>query len=162
MMGLQDDDELSSLLRLVGSIEDDNLVLLDTHETLGQVDSLSEETIMIDVMPPSDNVLEGSPPNPISLQPFDVVWGRSTSLTETHPGNQRFRQLIDRYRKQYRSLNRRHKKRRIVNEVMRDIASWSGGGRVLKPSQQNGYAVWSLASTEETEEKVRHALRRLD
>ena len=118
--------------------------------------------MMIDVAP-QPAPLFANESVPLSLKPYDVIWGRSTSQTESHPGNQRFRELIDRHRGEYQASSLRRVKGKVVNDIMREIASWSPGGRFLKPIQRNGdIQDWCLVGIEDAEEKVRKALRRAE
>ena len=93
-----------------------------------------------------------------TLRKMDVIWGRSNALTEKHPGNRRFRRIIDMHRANYQSIRNRKMKASIVDEILDRINS---RGRFLKKSEHpNGSAPWVLAKDAEAEEKVRKALRR--
>mmetsp|Transcript_10291 Transcript_10291/g.17264 ORF Transcript_10291/g.17264 Transcript_10291/m.17264 type:complete len:304 (-) Transcript_10291:307-1218(-) len=112
----------------------------------------------------------------IFLEDFDVIWGRSTCQSDRHPGNMRFRSLIDHHRAQYKSSKDRVFKARIVNEVMKEVASWTPGGRFVKQedhhqqqqsSSRHDFSgsycwQWVLVPEEDADEKVRKALRRVE
>ena len=104
----------------------------------------------------------------------DVICGRATNETQSNPGNQLFRELVESFRSDYVATSKTAKKRRIADEVKARIAS--EGGRFLhkivvledgttKPytrstGQAHGHVQYVQASEKTIHEKVTKELRR--
>lgn len=88
------------------------------------------------------------------LNGYDVVCGRDR-LSHSHRGNKRFRQIIQTYREQYQTANRREEKTRITGEIVSIVES--SGGRFLKVEESSGE--WVGVDSASIHEKVSHALR---
>ena len=105
-----------------------------------------------------------------SIERFDIVCGRE-SLVHTHPGNKRFRELIERYRSEYQSATSRDTKTRTKYRIYEEVRTWSPGGRFVKKLDSNNNndnsrkagpvvsSEWVEASEDFALEKVSHALR---
>lgn len=88
---------------------------------------------------------------------WDVLCGRHNKHKHStaHPGNQRFRSVVQSYCEEYQSTKMRCEKTRITKEVISIIQG--DGGRFLKPG---GIAAqWIPLNSAQVYEKVSHALR---
>jgi hypothetical protein len=88
-----------------------------------------------------------------ALSQFDVLCGR-TAESYAHPGNTRFREIVQQRRKEYRSATRRSDKNLITKQVIQSVQQ--PGGRFLRFDARVG---WTPLSDEDMYEKVSHALR---
>ena len=94
----------------------------------------------------------------LSLRKMDVICGRSSALTMMHPGNLRFRRIIDLYRASYHQSSRnRRMKSYIVDKILDRIKS---RGRFVRNRRGHRKAHWVLATDAMAAEKVIKALRR--
>jgi hypothetical protein len=90
------------------------------------------------------------------LHKSDVVFGRGRGFQD-HPGNQRMRDMIEKYKTQYHSL-KREGKRKLVESVYKEIKD--GGGRFLK--KLNGEYeedIWVVVDRPIAFQKVSHTMR---
>jgi hypothetical protein len=83
----------------------------------------------------------------------DIVFGRGKGF-QNHPGNQRMREIIHKYKAGYRSL-KRTKKRELVQSIYDELTE--GGARFLKKLDDNG--IWVKVDTPIALQKVSHTLR---
>lgn len=83
----------------------------------------------------------------------DVIFGRG-KRSEYHPGNQRMREIVDKYKIQYHSL-KRLEKRELVVRVYKEIAE--GGTRFLKRVTEENE--WIMVDVPVAMEKVSRTLR---
>lgn len=88
------------------------------------------------------------------IQPEDVYCGRDR-YSHTHPGNRRFRQLINNYREIYQSSKHRDEKTRINTEIVKSVKA--NGGRFMRRDDATGQ--WHELDAASAHEKVSHALR---
>jgi hypothetical protein len=87
------------------------------------------------------------------LQKSDIVFGRGRGF-QNHPGNQRMRDVIEKYKTQYHSL-KRGGKHDLVDTVYKEITD--GGGRFLK--KLDGEDVWVVVDRPIALQKVSHTMR---
>lgn len=90
------------------------------------------------------------------LNAYDVVCGRD-KLSHSHPGNKRFRRIIQSYREKYQTASRREDKTRITGEIVALVEH--SGGRFLKSDENGKVGEWSEVDPASIHEKVSHALR---
>jgi hypothetical protein len=96
-----------------------------------------------------DDVMKG-------LKECDVVCGRS-KLAHSHPGNQQFRLLVQKYRDAYKGAKLRNEKKSITKSVI--DAVHRQGGRFLMFDHPDEPTSYEEVSFEYKYEKVSHALR---
>jgi hypothetical protein len=96
----------------------------------------------------------GSPGLSSTVQPKDVLCGRDRRA-HNHPGNKRFRSIVQSYREKYQSAPRREDKNRITNEIIQRVLR--EGGRFLRLEEETGQ--WVLVDSSGAHDKVSHALR---
>jgi hypothetical protein len=89
-----------------------------------------------------------------TVQPKDVLCGRDRRA-HNHPGNKRFRSIVQSYRERYQSAPRREDKNRITNEIIQRVLR--EGGRFLRLEEETGQ--WVLVDASGAHDKVSHALR---
>jgi hypothetical protein len=87
------------------------------------------------------------------LQKNDIVFGRGRGF-QNHPGNQRMRDVIEKYKTQYHSL-KRGGKHDLVQSVFSEITD--GGGRFLK--KLDGEDIWVVVDRPIALQKVSHTMR---
>jgi hypothetical protein len=87
------------------------------------------------------------------LNKNDTISGRGKG-SQNHPGNQRMREIVDKYKVQYFSL-KRLEKRELVESVYKEIAE--GDARFLK--KVDGENLWIMVDVPVAMEKVSQALR---
>lgn len=87
------------------------------------------------------------------LRKNDIVFGRGKGF-QNHPGNQRMRDIVEKYKVQYHSL-KRAEKRKMVESVYKEIAG--GGARFLK--KVDGENAWVMVDAPVAIQKVSHTLR---
>lgn len=93
-----------------------------------------------------------------SVDDRDVLCGRH-QRSVMHPGNKRFRAIVQKYCEQYQSTPRRLEKASITNEVI-SIVHNQQGGRFLKEVEEFAPpSFWVPLTHAEIHEKVSHALR---
>jgi hypothetical protein len=88
------------------------------------------------------------------LRKNDIIFGRGKGF-QNHPGNQRMREIIDKYKIQYHSL-KRAEKRQLVEKVYKEIAE--GGARFLK--KVDGEIALVMVDAPVAIQKVSQTLRR--
>jgi hypothetical protein len=88
-----------------------------------------------------------------ALSQYDVLCGR-TAESYGHPGNTRFRDIVQQRREEYRSATRRSDKNLITKQVIQSVLGH--GGRFLRFDARVG---WTPLNDELVYEKVSHALR---
>ena len=87
------------------------------------------------------------------LHKTDILFGRGKGF-QNHPGNQRMREIIDKYKRQYHSL-KRSEKRKMVENVYKEITA--NGARFLKKvSDENAFV---KVDEPVALQKVSHTLR---
>eukprot|EP00980_Cylindrotheca_fusiformis_P022481 scaffold9345_cov120-Cylindrotheca_fusiformis.AAC.10 len=84
----------------------------------------------------------------------DVLFGRGKRF-QNHPGNQRMRKIIRKYKKVYASQKGQHRKRLVVENAYTEIIS--GGARFVKKNEDN--VEWEEVQMHEALEKVAHTIR---
>lgn len=84
----------------------------------------------------------------------DVLCGRGGSIN-THPGNEKFRKLIEKNKRVYLTARFKKDKRLITDSVIEDISS--RGGRFLNKDTKSG--LWFEVSEEKARDKTSQALR---
>jgi hypothetical protein len=89
-----------------------------------------------------------------TVQPKDVLCGRDRRA-HNHPGNKRFRTIVQSYREKYQNAPRREDKNRITNEIIQRVLR--DGGRFLRLEEETGE--WVLVDSAGAHDKVSHALR---
>eukprot|EP00977_Amphora_coffeiformis_P000816 scaffold175_cov177-Amphora_coffeaeformis.AAC.18 len=87
-----------------------------------------------------------------SVLPDDVMCGRDRWI-HSHPGNRRFRHLINEYRERYQSAKYREHKTSMTTEIVNTVKRH--GGRFLKLEG----SFWREVDQSCAHEKVSHALR---
>jgi hypothetical protein len=87
------------------------------------------------------------------LRKNDIIFGRGKGF-QNHPGNQRMREIVDKYKVQYHSL-KRAEKRQMVENVYKEIAA--GGARFLL--KVDGKNAWVMVDAPLAIQKVSHTLR---
>jgi hypothetical protein len=87
------------------------------------------------------------------LNKSDVVFGRGRG-SQDHSGNQRMRDMIEKYKTQYHSL-KREGKRKLVESVYKEITY--GGGRFLKKLDSED--IWVVVDRPIALQKVSHTMR---
>lgn len=88
----------------------------------------------------------------VPIRPVDVLCGRDR-LIHAHPGNRRFRHLINLYRERYQGAKHREDKTNMTTEIVQTVKGYRG--RFLK---QDG-GLWCEVDQAYAHEKVSHALR---
>jgi hypothetical protein len=90
--------------------------------------------------------------------PPDVLFGRGKPY-QSHGGNRRLREVVNRYKANY-VASRRYDKHAIAEEIVKGIQGgrWGDSGRFLRRAD-DGEDYWIQATDGEAREKVSHALR---
>jgi hypothetical protein len=91
--------------------------------------------------------------NDICLQVADIICGRD-KLSVHHPGNRRFRILIQMYGARYQSSKTRKEKTEITRTIIEMVHNY--GGRFVKLTADETFVQLQMA---EIHDKVSHALR---
>ena len=86
----------------------------------------------------------------------DVVTGRGNG-PQQHPGNQRFRAIVERHRQTYATLKKTAEKQAIANQVWKEIQSLDPPGRFLKQNKTD--KKWSVEEDSKVISKIKQALR---
>lgn len=94
----------------------------------------------------------------VNPEPTDVLFGRGKPY-QGHSGNQKLREIVDKYKDAYMS-SRRYDKLAIAEDIVKGIQGgrWGEAGRFLRRAD-NGEDFWVVAPDDEAREKVSHALR---
>lgn len=87
------------------------------------------------------------------LRKKDIIFGRGRGF-QNHPGNERMRDIIEKYKTQYHSLNR-DGKRKLVEAVHTEITE--GGARFLK--KLDNEQAWVVVDLPIALQKVSHTMR---
>ncbi|CAJ1950638.1 unnamed protein product [Cylindrotheca closterium] len=87
------------------------------------------------------------------LRKKDIIFGRGRGF-QNHPGNERMRDIIEKYKTQYHSLNR-DGKRKLVEAVHAEITE--GGARFLK--KLDNEQAWVVVDLPIALQKVSHTMR---
>eukprot|EP00546_Thalassionema_frauenfeldii_P008110 CAMPEP_0178910832 /NCGR_PEP_ID=MMETSP0786-20121207/9321_1 /TAXON_ID=186022 /ORGANISM="Thalassionema frauenfeldii, Strain CCMP 1798" /LENGTH=678 /DNA_ID=CAMNT_0020583137 /DNA_START=148 /DNA_END=2181 /DNA_ORIENTATION=- len=97
-------------------------------------------------------------PRPIIEEPHDhdVLCGRGGSIN-SHPGNERFRQLVEKKKRVYLTARFKREKRLIANGVLSEIRSLKPPGRFLAKDSKTGN--WHDIGDEKARDKTSQALR---
>ncbi|CAJ1954657.1 unnamed protein product [Cylindrotheca closterium] len=74
--------------------------------------------------------------NPVKIQPNDIVFGRGKGY-HGHHGNEKMRQIVDKYKMQYHAIDR-SQKRELVEVVYHEIIQ-DGARFLVKGSSSDGY-----------------------
>ena len=98
------------------------------------------------------------PGTPLELRDFDIICGRD-KLSQTHPGNLRFRELIETHRVRYKQCMYRNDKTCITDEILAMAQAWRPGGRFLKRDAGANGKEWRDVGDHYARQKVSHALR---
>lgn len=88
-----------------------------------------------------------------NVRQHDIIFGRGKGY-QNHPGNQRMREIIDKYKIQYHSM-RKLEKRRLVERVYKEITE--DGAKFLK--NVDGENAWVVVDAQVAMQKVSHTLR---
>ncbi|KAI2507489.1 hypothetical protein MHU86_6981 [Fragilaria crotonensis] len=86
----------------------------------------------------------------------DVLCGRGGSIN-AHPGNERFRQLVEKRKRVYLTARFKREKRLIANSIVLEIRSLDPPGRFLSRDPNTG--CWFDIGDEKAREKTSQALR---
>ncbi|KAL3938971.1 MAG: hypothetical protein SGBAC_006229 [Bacillariaceae sp.] len=87
------------------------------------------------------------------LRKKDIIFGRGRGF-QNHPGNERMRDIIEKHKTKYHSLNR-DGKRKLVELVYEEITE--GGARFLK--KLDGESTWVVVDLPIALQKVSHTMR---
>jgi len=118
--------------------------------------------LLMDHRSPKDSITEDSSYSVPFIDPNivycvaeeDVICGRD-KYAHRHPGNKKFRIVIQQYCERYRDAKRRADKTEITNEVISHVTN--GGGRFVKFEKKCDS--WVLVAFPAIQDKVSHALR---
>jgi len=86
----------------------------------------------------------------------DVLCGRGGSIN-SHPGNERFRQLVEKRKRVYLTARFKREKRLIANSILSEIRSLKPPGRFLAKDTKAGN--WRDIGNEKARDKTSQALR---
>jgi hypothetical protein len=86
----------------------------------------------------------------------DVLCGRGGSIN-SHPGNERFRQLVEKRKRVYLTARFKREKRLIANSILSEIRSIDPPGRFLSRDPKSGK--WHDIGDEKARDKTSQALR---
>jgi hypothetical protein len=86
----------------------------------------------------------------------DVLCGRGGSIN-SHPGNERFRQLVEKRKRVYLTARFKREKRLIANSILSEIRSIDPPGRFLSRDPKSGK--WYDIGDEKARDKTSQALR---
>uniref|UniRef100_A0A7S3KW51 DUF6824 domain-containing protein n=1 Tax=Amphora coffeiformis TaxID=265554 RepID=A0A7S3KW51_9STRA len=89
-------------------------------------------------------------------RPHDVLCGRGGSIN-SHPGNERFRQLVDKRKRVYLTARFKREKRLIASSIVSEIRALDPPGRFLQMEKSSG--LWKDIGDEKARDKTSQALR---
>eukprot|EP00980_Cylindrotheca_fusiformis_P011649 scaffold2751_cov131-Cylindrotheca_fusiformis.AAC.16 len=89
----------------------------------------------------------------LKISKRDILFGRGKGF-QNHPGNQRMRKVIEKYKTQYHAL-RRSDKQKLIDAVFEELIE--GGARFLKKLDDE--EVWVMVDRPVALQKVSHTLR---
>ena len=89
-------------------------------------------------------------------RPNDVLCGRGGSIN-SHPGNERFRQLVDKRKRVYLTARFKREKRLIASSIVSEIRALDPPGRFLQQDKASG--LWKDIGDEKARDKTSQALR---
>lgn len=129
-------------------------------QSIPQSDSMStsSSTKSAIVTPGSGSKCDESPKLDFVLEPHDndVLCGRGGSIN-SHPGNERFRQLVEKRKRVYLTARFKREKRLIANSILSEIRSIDPPGRFLSKDPKTGS--WYDIGDEKARDKTSQALR---
>lgn len=102
-----------------------------------------------------DDAIDPNAERVLTVLKQDILFGRGKGFQD-HSGNVRMRQIIDKYKEQYHSLKRSHK-RTLVEAVYKEIVE--EGARFLTKSNKSNDSFFVLVDGEVALQKVNNALR---
>lgn len=88
--------------------------------------------------------------------PSDVLCGRGGSIN-SHPGNERFRTLVEKRKRVYLTARFKREKRLIASSIVSEIRALDPPGRFLQLDKQSG--MWKDIGDEKARDKTSQALR---
>jgi hypothetical protein len=94
--------------------------------------------------------------NGIEPHENDVLCGRGGSIN-SHPGNERFRDLVERRKRVYLTARFKREKRLIANSIVSEIRALNPSGRFLTRDSKTGF--WCDIGDEKARDKTSQALR---
>jgi hypothetical protein len=94
--------------------------------------------------------------NGIEPHENDVLCGRGGSIN-SHPGNERFRELVERRKRVYLTARFKREKRLIANSIVSEIRALNPSGRFLTRDSKTGF--WCDIGDEKARDKTSQALR---
>ena len=146
-----------------------NLPLDTIYEVSFEIDTSAPRTVELKWHPSEESSLELEVPAPLAqmlrsvsdshshqtegLKDTDVLCGRDRRAHH-HPGNRRFRHLVQQHCNNYQSLSTRDSKSSVTREVIDAVHAY--GGRFVKIEDDGALVILDEASTHD---KVSHALR---
>lgn len=89
-------------------------------------------------------------------RPNDVLCGRGGSIN-SHPGNERFRQLVEKRKRVYLTARFKREKRLIASSIVSEIRGLDPPGRFLQMDKASG--LWKDIGEEKARDKTSQALR---
>ena len=89
-------------------------------------------------------------------RPNDVLCGRGGSIN-SHPGNGRFRQLVEKRKRVYLTARFKREKRLIASSIVSEIRELNPPGRFLQQDKASG--LWKDIGDEKARDKTSQALR---
>ena len=96
------------------------------------------------------------------VTPNDVICGNEGIRIDRHPGNVYFRELINKYKPEYKAVptgnQRRHRKKQIAETIIEIITKERGGRFFKKQSLEDGRVTWVLATEKQIHKKITTAL----
>lgn len=104
----------------------------------------------------SDKSSENSRPIVKETHDNDVLCGRGGSIN-SHPGNERFRRLVETKKRVYLTARFKREKRLIANSILTEIKSLQPPGRFLAKDSKTGN--WHDIGDEKARDKTSQALR---
>eukprot|EP00978_Attheya_sp_CCMP212_P019858 scaffold56279_cov54-Attheya_sp.AAC.5 len=102
------------------------------------------------LLPPSDKLCTHEP------NENDVLCGRGGSIN-THPGNENFRELVEKRKRVYLTARFKREKRLIANSIVKEIRQMDPPGRFL--SKDGKTNLWGDIGDEKARDKTSQALR---
>ena len=120
--------------------------------------SMKSESPVAIVTPGSGSEGDESPTLTFVEEPHDndVLCGRGGSIN-SHPGNERFRQLVEKRKRVYLTARFKREKRLIANSILTEIRSIDPPGRFLSRDPSTGR--WYDIGDEKARDKTSQALR---
>uniref|UniRef100_A0A7S3Q1V0 DUF6824 domain-containing protein n=1 Tax=Chaetoceros debilis TaxID=122233 RepID=A0A7S3Q1V0_9STRA len=121
----------------------------------------SREMMNTNMESPKEQAIELVKCEPESIESIeprdnDVLCGRGGSIN-THPGNARFRELVEKRKRSYIDARFKREKRLIAESILKDIRRLSPSGRFLTRAVKGG--PWVEISEEKARDKTSQALR---